>query len=360
MAIDLFDRRINVYMYDSDGEEVGKILTPEVGPKPEIAVKGVLVANTYAVNNEVIVTNIERSIPVENVTYVFVEMFYGGAKNPELKKGMLFTVLYADQSKQPPDRQVCFHCIVAGLAPNILQQKCSIGKLNSLGLPEQITLNQLLKEVIDKYNTAVMNTFSNISVSLNTSKYKENLLLRKRLMLNKEPLYRMSSSLEERYKNIPINYYSSSFTLATVLDQLSTSVIDTEKLSESNKLLKPYYALNFYIDDNNLVVSSAPSYKKDISVEKETLSLSYVITAYRCGNVVYCDTLFDSRIHQDILIKLNRNAIVGRKVSGKLVPLSSETVYFRPIGGIQYAFSTTKDNIMRMQGVATKIEVVEV
>lgn len=339
MAQDLFDRKINVYIYNGSYNEIGKVLTPEFGPKPEIKVEGTLISNTYAISSKVTITNIERSIPVEQAKYLYVEMYYGGTVDNRLKKGFLYDVLYADQSKQPPDRQVCFNCLVAGSSPNILQQSFSIGEVDADGNPIKQTLDALLRKVIQKYNEALLNISSNYVLST-------------ALKLKDEPLYRMHPLYAEKYKNREIALQWSNTPLCIILDNLGSAAVGQEPVSETNTALLQYYALNFYIEDNRLVVVTTPSESAELINEEGLLDLNYVISVYRCGPIIHCSALFDPRIHQDATIRISRNAILGRKVSGEMIPLPGEILKFRPVGGIKYAFSTTKDNYMQMQGIA--------
>lgn len=338
MALDLFDRRIDVTIYDVDYHEIGKVCTPSIGPKPEIKVEGNLISNTYAISSKVTITNIERSVPVEDAKWLYVSMYYGGASKADtIKKGFLFDVLYADQSKQPPDRQVCFNCLVAGTSPDIMQKKCVIGEVDAEGNPIEQTLDTLLRSVIVQYNNALPN---------------DNLILKKQLHLAPEPLYRMAEVFAESYKNKKIAFHSSNSTLADVLDNLGAASLEKEKISEEQTVFVEYYALNFYVENNRLVVSTNPSEDHLLYAEKGIIDLSYVISAYRCGSIIHCSALFDPRIHQDAVIRIRRNAVLGRRVAGELLPLSMEIVNFRPVGGIKYVFSTTQENSMQMQGVA--------
>ena len=339
MAQDLFDRKINVYIYDSAYSEIGKVLTPELGPKPDIKVEGTLISNTYAISSKVTITNIERSIPVEQAKYLYVELYYGGSLDSRLKKGFLYDVLYADQSKQPPDREVCFNCLVAGTSPDILQQKCSIGEVDAEGAPIKQTLDTLLRKVITMYNLALIAS-------------TRNPLLITTLQLKDEPLYRMHKLYEEKYKNRQIAYQCSNKMICTILDDLSSASIEKESINEEQTVFTEYYALNFYIENNRLVVVTAPSESAELLDENGVIDLNYVISAYRCGPIIYCNALFDPRIHQDATIRISRNAVLGKKASGELVPLPGEILKFRPVGGIKYVFSTTRENSMQMQGVA--------
>lgn len=340
----LFDRRIDVYMYDST-KLIGSVVTPSIGIKPEITVKGTMITNSANINSEIIITNLERSVPVEQTKYIYIEMYYGEANTATLRKGILFDVLYADQSKQPPDRQVRFACIVSSMSPNILTKKYSnkngiywFGHLDNKGLPIAYSLNAVLKDFIQLYNKVVRENVKSTE-------------LQPKLLLNPEPTYRMSESLKQKYANKQITCYATSSTLINILDEICRSIKDRTKSSESS-VFQAYYALNIYVETNNLVVAVNPSYDHYLHPEnkKEDVDLSYVVSAYRCGAIVHCTTLFDPRIMPNSVLKLSRNAILGRSLSGELIPIK-ETIYFTPINGIQYAFSTTKENYMQMQGV---------
>lgn len=69
--------------------------------------------------------------------------------------------------------------------------------------------------------------------------------------------------------------------------------------------------------------------------------------------------MFDPRIQQNTLIRIDRNAVVGKRASGKLIPVTQETIEFRAIGSIPFVFSTTTENYMRMQGVIEKLTIVK-
>ena len=162
----------------------------------------------------------------------------------------------------------------------------------------------------------------------------------------------MSTVYAEKYKNKLIAYQCSNKTLSDVLDDLASAAIDVEALTEDESVNKEYYALNFYTEQGSLVVATNPSSSADLLEDNGIIDFTYVISAYRCGVVLHCATLFDPRIHQDVTIRISRNAVVGKRVAGELLPMTSEVVRFRPVGGIRFSFSTTTENIMQMQGVA--------
>ena len=57
---ELFDRRIDLTFYSADGALLAEIKTPEIGPKPEIKVEGVMLNMQMSISSKVTVTNLER------------------------------------------------------------------------------------------------------------------------------------------------------------------------------------------------------------------------------------------------------------------------------------------------------------
>ena len=364
---DLFDRRINVYMYGEDYEEIGAVVTPDIGPKPEIKVEGVLISSTYSISTKVTITNIERSVPVESVAYLYVEMFYGEAKSSSLKKGVLYTVQYADQSKQPPDRQVCFNCIVAGVSPDILARPCSIGALDHNGFIVSRSIDYVARTFIGQYNYAVETIVKNE-------------FLKSKLLLNSAPLYKMPEYEANKFKSKDMIAYHRETSFADVLDAMSYASVEKEEYKLKSDLVtgkgRKFYALHFYIEDQNLVIASNPYVTRKgyatypgfslsltgsgdlaqipFSDRERVLELAYVLSSYRCGSVVYCTTLFDPRIQQNTVIRINRNAVVGKRTAGNLIPITQEIIEFRAVGSISFVFSTYKENYMKMQGTINK------
>ena len=341
MEATLFDRCIDVTVYDKNREPIATILTPEYGPKPEITVEGIIISNTYQISGKVTITNLERSIAVEEAEYLQVEMYYGGAKKVKaLRKTVLFKVTFADQSKAPPNRQVCFNCLVAGTTPDIMSYPVTIGKIDGEGNPEAQTFDSLLRDVIAAYNEAVANEVPSWT---------------KELSLDSSPEYRLTPSTKETFESVHVSAQWVNTPISSILDSLMICSVSSEPITENATYRKDYYAFNFYIDNKHLVVAENPSNNNIAFTEQEQLELNYVLSAYRFGPIVHVRSLFDPRIHQDILLSINGTNISGRKAAGNLIPLltysSSGEVKFRPVGGIKYTFSTTGENWMQMQGV---------
>ena len=341
VGLDLFDRCINVQIYDDNRMLLAEVKTPEYGPKPEIKVEGTILSNTYQIGGKVTITNLERSVPVENAKFLIVDMYYGGASvSAALHKQVIYSVLFADQSKQSPNRQVCFNCIVAGTTPDIMSSRTSIGKLDTNNKPMELSLATVLKDVISAYNKALL--------SAEPSWYDK-------LRLEPEPELRMTATAKTNYNSTTIAAQWTDAAISEILDSLMEVTVATEPIAKDATSHKYYLAFNYYIDNNKLVVAELPSNAFITITGKKHLELNYVLSAYRYGPQVHVRALFDPRIHQDMVISISATNLSGKKVAGNLIPLISDAelgvVLFRPVGGIQFAFSTTSENWMQMQGV---------
>lgn len=340
VGLDLFDRCINVQIYTKDRTLIAEVKTPEYGPKPEIKVEGTILSSTYQIGGKVTITNLERSIPVEHAEFLIVDMYYGGAASAEMHKQIMYSVLFADQSKQPPNRQVCFSCIVAGTTPDIMSSRTSIGKLDDSNKPREQSLDAILKDVISAYNKALR--------AAEPSWYDT-------LCLDPEPELRMSAATEENYNSITVAAQWTDASISEIFDSLMEVTVATEPIAKDATSRKRYLAFNYYIDNNKLVVAELPSNAFIPITGQKHLEMNYVLSAYRYGPQVHLRALFDPRIHQDMVISISATTLSGKKVAGDLIPLLSDAehgiVLFRPIGGIQFAFSTTSENWMQMQGV---------
>ena len=339
VGLDLFDRRINVQIYTKDRTLIAEVKTPEYGPKPEIKVEGTILSNTYQIGGKVTITNLERSLPVENAKFLIVDMYYGGAVSTAMHKQIIYNVLFADQSKQPPNRQVCFNCIVAGTTPDIMSARTSIGKLDANNKPMELSLDNVLRDVISAYNKALL--------AAEPSWYDT-------LCLDPEPELRMTAITEANYNSITIAAQWTDTSISEILDSLMEITVSTEPIAKDATPRKSYLAFNYYIDNNKLVVAELPSNAFIPITGQKHLELNYVLSAYRYGPQVHVRALFDPRIHQDMVISISATNLSGKKVAGNLIPLISDAefglVLFRPVGGIQFAFSTTSENWMQMQG----------
>lgn len=337
---DLFDRCINVYVYDEAGKELARIITPEYGPKPEIKVEGCIISNTYQISGKVTITNLERAINVDDSKYLRVDMYYKGSQMfQNTHKSIWYSVQFADQSKQPPNRQVCFNCLVAGTTPDIMSTPVTISKQDANKKPIEDTLENVLKLVIEAYNDAL---------------YKAESMVYDKFKLNPEPVFRMSTASATIAKNSKVALQWNNVALSSILDSLTMATIDAEPTGENAKTKTTFCMYAYYIEENNLVVSLNPSNLSSVVTSPDVLKLDYVQSAYRYGPVVHVKALFDPRIHQDVTVVMSATNLSGKKVAGQLVPLLStfgaNMVQFRPVGGINFIFSTNGENYMTFQG----------
>lgn len=342
MAIgtDLFDRCIDVKIYDANKGLIAEVTTPLYGSKPEIKVEGTILSNTFQIAGKVTITNLERSVPVEQAEFLDVTMYYGGAKTSQaLRKHILYHVQFADQSKQPPNRQVCFNCFVAGTTPDIMNAPATIGKVDADNKPIEQPIKQVLRNLISIYNSAVLSTEPAWS---------------KELILESEPELRMTAVTQAMFEQLTVSAQWTNAPICSILDSLMLITKDVEPTTKDGKTNKRYLAFNYYIENNKLVVAELPSNRFIAITSKERLELNYVLSAYRYGPQVHVRALFDPRIHQDSIVSINGTSLSGKRVAGDLIPLlkgiDGNTILFKPVGGIQFAFSTTEENWMQMQG----------
>lgn len=347
---DLFDRCIDVYVYNESLKEIARIITPEYGPKPEIKVEGCIISNTYQISGKVTITNLERAINVDDSKYLRVEMYYKGSQiTQNMHKSVWYSVQFADQSKQPPNRQVCFNCLVAGTTPDIMSTPVTISKQDADMNPVVDTLENVLKLVIKAYNDeALPDTMKTV------------------FSLNPEPVFRMGPTVAVLAKNSPVALQWNNVALSSILDSLTMTTIDAEPTGENAKTKTSFCAYCYYIEENNLVVSLNPSNLGNVITSPDTLKLDYVQSAYRYGPVIHVKSMFDPRIHQDVTIIMSASNISGKRVAGDLVPIAPKTallsgqggidgtalfdIKFRPVGGINFVFSTNGENFMTFQG----------
>ena len=338
---DLFDRCIDVYVYDEAGKEIARIITPEYGPKPEIKVEGCIISNTYQISGKVTITNLERAINVDDSKYLRVDMYYKGSQLfQNTHKSIWYSVQFADQSKQPPNRQVCFNCLVAGTTPDIMSTLITISKQDANKKPIEDTLDNVLKLIITEYNKALLS-------AVNATMYDK-------FKLNATPVFRMGPTVAAVAKNSKIALQWNNVALSSILDSLTMTTIEAEPTGENAKTKISFCAYCYYIEENNLVVSLNPSELGNTITSPDILKLDYVQSAYRYGPVIHVKSMFDPRIHQDVTIIMSATNLSGKKVAGKLVPLLStfgaNMVQFRPVGGINFIFSTNGENYMTFQG----------
>lgn len=341
---ELFDQCINVWFYTENSPfPIYQLNTPLTGQKPEIKVESALVTNESGINTKVTITNMDKAIDATIIKYLRITMYYKGAMlNPIVNKQMLLQVLYADQVKAPPDRQVCFNCVVPSSSSEIMSIPITIGTVAPTGAIMPLPLTKILTEIIAQYNAAVLTLAP---------------LFAKDLTLLPAPKLKMTPAKKAEFSTIQVAASWTDVPLGQVLTDLSILTKRTEPIAPKNATKHTYIAYKFYVEENQFCVASLPSNNNIPILDKPTLSLDYVLSCYRYGTVIHVRSLFDARISQDTVISLSANALSGKKAAGDLVALAKNAkglVLFKPVGAIRFAFSTTGENWMELQGTTVE------
>lgn len=332
---ELFDRRIDLTFYSADGTELAKIKTPEIGPKPEIKVEGTMLNMQMSISSKVTVTNLERTLDVDSVAFIFADCYYGAsALNITQHKVFMYNVLWADQSKQPPDRQVCFNCTTLGFSNDLASNKVSIKpKQDADGKLVPFTHKELSDLFVSGYNTALKNALPKVLY--------DNMLLQG---------VDYSALPEYATQQVPLN--EGSYSLYSLLECLNTCIVDEEPVNENGEMRK-YYPITCFVEDRQLWVVPNPSTKQRKFASPHQRELKYIISAYRRGPIIHVQMLFDPLVSQSTLLKLSNDAIYGKKTLGAIVALPGDKAEFYPVAGIEYCFSTNTENYMKLQGYTT-------
>ena len=331
---ELFDRRIDLTFYSSDGALLAEIKTPEIGPKPEIKVEGVMLNMQMSISSKVTVTNLERTLDVDSVAFIFADCYYGAsALDITQHKVFMYNVLWADQSKQPPDRQVCFNCTTLGFSNDLASNKVTIKpQQDADGKLIPFTHKALAELFVLGYNKAIGKAVPAIlasSMFLQGADY---------------------TALPE-YATQKVELNEGDYTLYDLLDYLNTCVVDVEPTD--NGTMRKYYPITCFVDDKKLRIVPNPSTKQRAYISTRQRELKYIISAFRRGPIIHVQMLFDPLVSQSTLLKLSSDAIYGKKTLGAIVALPGDKAEFYPVAGIEYCFSTNTENYMKLQGYTT-------
>lgn len=344
---EFFDKRIDLYFYSEKGVSLGYLATPETGAKPEIIVRGNLITEDTALSLEIVVTNLERDFPLNEVSWIRATMYYGRTLAEESRKSLIMNVLYADQSKGPPNRQVVFKCIVANATPKLLNQYIEFNYSDKEGNKVDKSLDSILKDFIVKCRD-IQSDWSAISTGGD---------LRNQLFLQEAPVYLGSKGKSVANETIPIGYWRG--TVYQFLSFLMSQFPSIEKaVDEESSEYRYCPSIHIFFSDTALYVQGAPSTEGYfVDNENAEIRLNHVLSAYRQGPIVFLKTLFDPRIDQTKTITISAFNIGGVRSLGKLVPLTKQgDIKFTPIGGIQFEFGTINGNSMSMQGVFEEVK----
>ena len=396
-----FDRCIDLTFYNTDMEPIGMLKTPKRGMKPTITIKGLLIEGGYAIDSYISIQNMAFDIDIAYIGFIKARMYYSGIEESvantvtgtKLKNGhtILFTVLYADQEKEPPNRCVRFQCVVASKDTTMFSTPVYISggavqylsegvDANSVAVVLQnkssssVTLKKLCEELIFAYNRGV----SNNSNAGRKKDYYE--LLRISVLEIDQPL-----------ENITVELSSGEYTIGDLIRQLNSNATETNANGFS------YSKFKIVIDRGTMRVSTpVPSNWKKVaksegfnktnyeeyynqkyaSVKTNTYTigdsiftpngttpvvpLNYVKSATRSECVIYAETMFDDRITPGCHVAIKGTSIMGKRfgsskgqTKGSRILHYAERdvpVVFRVTGKIEFLFSTTEDSYMKFQG----------
>lgn len=344
-----FDRCIDLDFYNATGTKLATIKTPESGPKPDIVVKGTMLGGGTSIQNDVTITNMEASVPTNEVACIYASLYYRGlgvTRTKDIdtlyKVGFVLNVLWAEPVAEPPDRQVTFHCVTVStddsifgmFVPEKYKAKSEDGKE-----PAETTLSSVMTEIMDMYNDA-------IKANTKFSALPE--AIRPRITT---------------CKFMPESIASDSVFKPTgkrIGELIQNLILSTRYVAKDENNLRDvwYNKYDIFIDElGNLVVQQVPdddSVKTFISEANAltAIKLDYVLSAYRNGPIVHISCLFDPRIRLGTTCKILGSLILGRKIGGKVLPINdTEYLPFSANVQIKYEFGTVRANSMQIQGI---------
>lgn len=384
-----FDRAIDLHLYDSSRKLLAVIKTPKSGIKPSITVKGVMIEGSYAVNSYISIQNMAYDINVNAVAYIKCRMYYNGiteakGSNSELDKMkngniIIFSVLYADQEKEPPNRAVRFQCTVAA---QDYTRYSMLGKVASNG---SITYTKKVDENKKKKGSGEKKADSKwiIDVIQDWAKsYNEGLPVdsgKDMLNLNSE-LKITAINYDEEFddKKYKLSLLPGDFKLGSILKYINSqsfgpsgcpwnvytsmgviyinraAPFNWKELAEKegktkDDELNDFYNTN-YLAGKRKVCYVANSVK--VNDERKPVPLYYVKGAYRNEVIIHASLIFDGRIYPGCLCAIKGNAIMGRQggKNSRITQATDKTIVFRATGAIEYEFSTTESSNMSVKG----------
>lgn len=387
-----FDRGINLEFYNASKKLLGKIITPQRGMKPSITVKGTLIEGSYAINSYISVQNLAYNINVNAVEHIKCTIYYTGLTRsnaiPDVKYGhtFLFSVLYADQEKEPPNRAVRFQCTLAAYdfatrdtEIDIKNGSVSLAKPNTpapkgKGEGQKPTPNKgiiaFLKELATTYNDLVEQGDKKAvgRNMLKTGELTKIKVLRYPKIIEKAkfspPTVRTTiKGMLDTINNIQLGKEIENYNGGTLKAAITPGVLSIDIIPPSNwdKLMKkngvPETDLVTKLVDETFKEVVEENIDKggrpiDLMSKNNPVTLNYVKSAYRNNIIITCTTMYDDRIKAGCYCVIAGNAIMGKHAarSSRIVKLSGQKVLFRATGSIEYEFSTTEDSFMTITG----------
>lgn len=397
-----FDRCIDLEFYDSQMNFMSQLKTPKRGLKPSITVKGKLIEGSYAINSYISIQNMSYDINVNAVAYIKCRMYWSGIEDSdaqdEIKNGhtIVFSVLYADQEKEPPNRAVRFQCTTAAfdytrssqsIFLDIKKGEWNLEPLIYTDEPKQyessgskdtsVNFIDFLQEMAKAYNKYLEHEKNTSNAKkLNLS---DNLLIKAikypSAVMNQQIELRVGkSSFGELFKSINnfcslrtregITYkcyvYAGVIYVETVPPHNWKAIMQERGIKES-EIEKTYN--EWYLDTERRVrYIDMSRYDKEQDQEDSArynaIKLNFVKMAYRNEVVIHASTIFDDRIYPGCYCQISGNAIMGKNRASSKKSLggsriqnyTNEMVIFRVTGEVEYEFSTTEDCSMTLVG----------
>lgn len=398
-----FDRCIDLDFYDENMVLLARLRTPTRGLKPSITVKGEFIEGGYAISSFISVQNMSYDVDVNAVSYIDCFMYTSGLresseyteKTAGSKRGhsILFSVLYSDQEKEPPNRAVRFQCTVAsqdrrqfdtfinitpdGKVKPGLEKDFIVGNGGKNGALTKGTLIGWLGSVANTYNNlllkrAKVSNENNINFMYITGKLKIEKIICNKTFAETEiqvesGTYSFGNFLRKLNSYKTGGNGNASYCGWKIYPNKNTIVVDKIMPSDWRKIAITegcdtktkqdiWYTRNI---SEIPYIYKLPSKEETVRMDNsEVVWLDYVKSAYRSENVINVETIFDDRITPGCLCAIQGNAIMGKhrgygkKSGSRLINYAKNVILFRATGGIQYEFSTTEGNSMFITGVA--------
>ena len=402
-----FDRCVDLYFYNESKRLIGVLKTPERGMKPSITVKGTFIEGSYAISSYISIQNMSYTVDVNSVAYIDCHMYYSGLANSltasaasdYAKKGhaVFFSVLYADQEKEPPNRAVRFQCTVAAQDRNrfdmAVQVDTTDGKLDIEFDEDGVIVPEGLGGKTEAVEVTVLDFMKSLAKAYNSALHKDEdkipLEERKevRWLNDKMEIAAIDCSAENGRRRLKVNpktykfgeilrklnsvqtsgkkFVNLKFAVNGNILEVSTVVPDNwERIAAANGCVSEddfdrFYLENYGLDDKQrtYITSTATWEKKNPSGSlKNPVMLNFVTAAYRTEVVVHVSTLYDDRIRSGAYVAIKANAIMGRHKGGgkrsgsRMVAMTDKTVLIRVTGAVEYEFSTTEGSSMSFVG----------
>ena len=381
-----FDRCIDLTFYDENMNPKGYLKTPEVGYKPDITIKGTLIEGSYSISSFISITNLSYEFDINSIYYIKARMYYRGLTgktvgNLENYQGhvILFSVLYADQEKEPPNRAIRFQCTVYatdytrlgtklytdGDGVFTLEEKPANANNNTQNKSVSRKLKDVLMEVCKMYNQSLPSRLKTGDTDLQI--YKLIFDCKKHEDIEVDVGKNFSGNIGSylsfiNNKTISINgimynvfkvFINQGIMNVSIVYPNDSSLLEGEYFQERTDKGGEYDIQNAVgITPANVIKGGS----KDIA-------LYYIKSAYRQETVINVTTLFDDRIHPGCNCKIVGSSIMGKsktrslaKDGSKITSYRNEMVTFRVTGKIDYEFSTTNGSSMILQGPVVKDE----